>query len=109
RTPAQLLAHMGDLFDWTVSMLDGRPERSEAPPLAWDQEIRRFFRSLEKVDDSLASGRCATSVEGLLQGPFSDALAHAGQMLMLRRIAGSPVRGENYFRANIAVGRLETM
>lgn len=47
RSPAQLLTHMGDLFDWALSMLDGHPEWREAPPLAWDQEVRRFFTSLQ--------------------------------------------------------------
>ena len=107
RSPAQLLTHMGDLFEWTLSILEGNPEWREAPPLAWDQEVRRFFTSLQRVDDLLSSGRLATcSIERLLQGPFSDALTHAGQVLMLRRMAGSPVRGENYFRAEISAGRL---
>jgi hypothetical protein len=45
-------------------------------------------------------------VEKLFQGPVADALTHIGQIAMLRRLAGSPVRGENYFRADIAAGRV---
>ena len=33
-------------------------------------------------------------------------LAHVGQIAMLRRLAGAPVRGENYYKADIAAGRV---
>ena len=46
------------------------------------------------------------AVEGLFQGPIADSLTHIGQIAMLRRLAGCPVRGENYFRAEITVGRV---
>jgi hypothetical protein len=106
RTPAQILAHMGDLFDWTLSLLEGRGEWREAPPLVWDQEIRRFHQCLRRVDELLASGGAAQCpLERLVQGPVADALTHAGQLMMLRRMAGGPVRGENFFRADISVGQ----
>jgi hypothetical protein len=41
------------------------------------------------------------SPERLLQGPFSDAMTHAGQLAMLRRLAGSPVPPENFIVAAI--------
>jgi hypothetical protein len=34
------------------------------------------------------------------------AFTNTGQIGMLRRLAGSPVRGESYFRSDIAVGRV---
>ena len=37
-----------------------------------------------------------------MQGPVADALTHAGQLAMLRRLAGSPTRGENFYVAAIA-------
>ena len=46
------------------------------------------------------------SEEKLFQGPIADALTHVGQLAMLRRMAGAPVRGENYFRADIIAGRV---
>ena len=108
RSPVQILSHMGDLFDWSLSILEGRAEWQEAPPLVWDQEVRRFQTSLQRLDAWLASGRPVTgSLERLLQGPFSDALTHVGQLLMLRRMAGSPVKGENYYRAEITATRQE--
>src|SRR5258707_15789509 len=39
--------------------------------------------------------------EILLQGPFSDALTHAGQLALLRRLSGSPVPPENFIFADI--------
>ena len=42
----------------------------------------------------------------LLQGPIADAIHHVGQLAMLRRLAGTPIRGENYFAADVATGRV---
>jgi len=42
----------------------------------------------------------------LFQGPIADALTHVGQIAMLRRLAGYPIRGENYYKANIFTGRV---
>jgi hypothetical protein len=107
RTPGNILAHMGDLFDWALSLVQGRQSWHDSQPLSWPQEVERFFRSLQAFDDFLASGApLAESPEKLFQGPIADALTHTGQMAMLRRMAGCPIKGENYHRAKIAVGRL---
>jgi hypothetical protein len=106
RTPAQIVAHMGDLFDWALSMAQGQQVWQDSKPLAWTAEIARFFAALEKFDDRLASDAALqVSPETLFQGPVADALHHVGQLAMLRRLAGSPVRGENYAKADIVVGR----
>jgi hypothetical protein len=44
--------------------------------------------------------------ERLLQGPFSDAMTHAGQLAMLRRMAGMPVPPENFVVAEVNPERL---
>ena len=44
--------------------------------------------------------------ERLFQGPIADALTHVGQLNFLRRLAGAPIRGENYFKAEIQAGRV---
>jgi hypothetical protein len=75
--------------------------------LPWDAEIERFFASLKKFDEFLASPeQLHASAEGLFQGPVADAFTHVGQIAMLRRLASSPIKGENYFRAEIAAGRI---
>jgi hypothetical protein len=62
---------------------------------------------VQVFDDYLASeSPLGFPVERLFQGPVADALTHVGQIAMLRRMAGAPIRGENYFKAEIAVGRL---
>jgi hypothetical protein len=107
RTPAQILAHIGDLFDWALSIARGKQEWHDSKPLAWDAETARFFGALRAFDDYLASGEeLHASADKLFQGPIADALQHTGQLTILRRIFGAPIRGENYFKAEIAAGRV---
>jgi uncharacterized damage-inducible protein DinB len=106
RTAGQILAHMGDLFDWAMTLADGRAEWRDAPPAAWTDDVQRFFAALERFDARLAGPTPLGAPEGkLLQGPVADALTHTGQLALLRRLYGAPIRGESYFRADIAIGR----
>ena len=107
RTPAQILAHMGDLFDWALSLANGRETWHNSKPLAWDAEAARFFAALEAFDKRLASSEpLPVSEERLFQGPIADALTHTGQIAMLRRLAGCKISGENYSGAEIVIGRV---
>lgn len=107
RTPVQILAHISDLFDWALAMAKGRPEWRDSPPQSWPDEVPRFFDSIKRLDDYLAGPEpLHASVEKLFQGPLADALNHVGQLAMLRRLAGIPIRGENYYKADIAAGRV---
>jgi hypothetical protein len=107
RPPAQILAHVGDLLDWSLSMAQGKPKFVPSQPLTWDKEITRFFSALRSFDDYLASGEPVHApIEKLFQGPIADALTHVGQIAMLRRMAGVPISGENYFMADMVVGRV---
>jgi hypothetical protein len=107
RTPRQLLAHMGDLFDWALSIAEGKQAWHDSKPLPWKQEVERFFAALKRFDDFFASGKTSGApLEKLMQGPVADALTHTGQLAMLRRMAGDPMKGENYFVAVVEVGSL---
>ena len=107
RTPVRILAHVGDLLDWTLSLCHGQEAWHDSIPESWQKEVLRFFDRLRDVDELLASPTVlAASPERLFQGPVADALTHIGQIALLRRRAGIPVRGENYFRADIAAGRV---
>ena len=107
RTPAAILAHIGDLFDWALALAEGRREWHDSAPLAWEEETARFFAALGRFDAHLASGApLAVRPEALFQGPVADALTHVGQLTILRGLFGAPVRGENYFIAEIAAGRV---
>ncbi len=107
RTPGQILAHIGDLLDWALSIAEGKQQWHDSGPLPWDKEVGRFFAALKRFDDYLASAqRLQVPVEKLFQGPIADALTHVGQIAILRRIAGAPVRGESYFAADVTAGRV---
>ena len=107
RTPAQILAHIGDLLDWGLSIAKGAEAWNNSDPLPWDQEVARFHQALESFDNYLASdAELGAPCERLFQGPVADALTHVGQLTMLRRIAGTPIKGENYSRAKIEGGRV---
>lgn len=107
RTPGQILAHMGDLIDWALSIAKGEQEWQNTKPQTWDADTARFFAALKALDDYLASGATlAEEPEKLFQGAIADTLTHIGQINILRRIAGAPIRGENYHRADIVAGRV---
>jgi len=107
RTPLQILAHIGDLVNWAHQLVDGGRGWNTENPESWDAEVARFFDVVTRFDERLASDApLACEPERLFQGPIADALTHVGQIAMLRRIAGLPVRGENYFKAEIAKGRV---
>jgi hypothetical protein len=107
RTPAQILAHMGDLFDWALSIAEGKQAWHDSTPLPWNAEMDRFYAAMKKFDDYLASAQPLNgSTEGIFQGPVADALNHIGQIAMLRRLAGSPIKGENYFKSEITAGHV---
>lgn len=106
RTPVQILAHIGDLLDWGLTMSRDKPAFHESTPLPWNDEVQRFFAALAAWDAFLASDApIATPLDRIFQGPIADALTHVGQINLLRRMSGSPVRGESYNRAAITVGR----
>ena len=102
-----ILAHIGDLFDWALSIVSGDAQWREAAPQSWDKEVERFYSTLGAFDARLASDEpLQAPVEKLLQGPVADALTHVGQLAMMRRLAGAPIKGENYYVADIAAGRV---
>jgi len=107
RPPAQILAHIGDLLDWGLSIAKGAEVWNNSEPLPWDQEVARFHRALESFDNYLASdAELSATCERLFQGPIADAFTHVGQLTILRRIEGAPIKGENYSRAKIEAGRV---
>jgi hypothetical protein len=109
RTPVQILAHIGDLLDWALALAKGAEAWHDSPPRAWPDEVGRFYDALACLDAQLAAHPLVNvTAEQLLQGPIADALTHVGQLTLLRRLAGAPIRGENYLRAAIAAGRVGT-
>jgi hypothetical protein len=107
RQPVRIVAHMGDLMSWGVSMAGGGKEWKPGGGDDWNTEVERFFTGLAALDAALAAdGEFKGSIDKLIQGPLADALTHVGQLAMLRGMAGAPVRPESYARAVITAGRV---
>lgn len=108
RTPAELVRHMTSVLGYARTFFIGGQYRSEPLP-SLNEEIVRFHDMLQEVARHIEAGTPllnGLSAERLLQGPFSDAMTHAGQLAMLRRLAGAPVPPENFIFADIEPERL---
>ncbi len=107
RNALAILAHIGDLLDWSLGLAEGVHRWTTAVPGSWDSEVDRFHAGLERLDRRVADASpLGCTPEQLFQGPIADALTHVGQITMLRRQADAPIRAENYFRAEIVAGRV---
>ena len=107
REPIRILAHVNDLYDWALWMAKGKWKWSDSTPGTWNGEIVRFHAALAAFDAYLEGGEpLGYPAEKFVAGPIADSLTHIGQINMLRRLAGSPVKGESYARADIVTGRV---
>jgi len=107
RTPLEILAHVGDLLEVSAARLRGPAQWKEATPDSWDRHVARFHAALASIDEALASDRpIDVPLDRWYQGPFADSLTHVGQLAMLRRMFGAPMKGESYFYADIRPGRV---
>lgn len=107
RTAGEILSHICDLLDWAHSIARGEQTWPNSKLVSWDKEALHFFSSLNEFDSYLASNAPLNApAEKLIQAPLADALTHVGQIALLRRVAGSPIRAENYFEADIVAGRV---
>ena len=107
RTPLEILAHIGDLLEVSAARLRGPTQWKAATPDTWERQVARFHAALASIDEALASeAPIEVPLEKWYQGPFADALTHIGQLAMLRRMSGAPMKGEAYFFADIQAGRV---
>ena len=108
RTPQELVRHMTSVLGYSRTYFIGGSYRPEALN-SLEEEVSRFHLMLEDLGQHLANGTPLLgemTEEQLLQGPFADAMTHAGQLAMLRRFAGSPVAPENFIVADIKHNQL---
>jgi len=106
RSPVEILAHIGDLMTGSKYLMKGEFVELLSAPMSWNNEIQRFSASIADLDAFLATDLpLVFPVEKFVQGPVGDALTHIGQIVMLRRLYGDPVRPEPYFSADIVPGR----
>ena len=107
RTPAELVRHMTSVLGYSRTFFVGGHYRP-APLPSLGEEIARFHEMLGDLSRRLEAGEPlleGITEEHLLQGPFSDAMTHAGQLALLRRLAGVPVPPENFIVADIDAAR----
>jgi len=103
RTPADILAHIGDLLNGSLLLLKGEFVELVSQPLAWNDELSRFFSAAKELGAFLAGDEpLAMPVETFVQGPIGDALTHIGQIVMLRRLAGCPIEPVPYFAVDLS-------
>lgn len=106
RSAVEILAHIGDLFDWCSGLADGTHRWAPESSDDWDEQVARFHAGLAALDTRFASDEpLGMEPTRLIQGPLADSLTHIGQISLLRRVAESPVKGENYFKAEVEAGR----
>lgn len=108
RTPAELVRHMTSVLGYSRTFFIGGHYRPE-PLDSLNEEIERFHEMLGLLAQHLRNGDPlleGVTEERMLQGPFSDAMTHAGQLALLRRLAGAPVPPENFIVADIKPDRL---
>jgi len=108
RTPMELVRHMTSVLGYARTYFVGGQYRP-APLPSLDEEIARFHEMVESLASHISSADPLAdqiTAETLLQGPLSDAMTHAGQLAMLRRLAGNPVAPENFIVADIDSQRL---
>lgn len=107
RTPAEILAHLGDLLEGSLYLMKGEFVHLNSAPNNWQEDSKRFFAAAARFDSYLASDAALHQpVEKIMQGPIADALTHVGQIVILRRAAGSPIQSESYFAAEIVPGEI---
>lgn len=106
RSPREILHHITGVLTYAHSFFEPY-ETTYSDHEPWEAEVERFHGILGKLDESLLEKSPeGVTEERLLQGPLSDSMAHVGQLLVLRRMAGSPVPSENFVHADIRAGVL---
>ena len=102
RTPRELVWHMTSVIGYARTMLHGGA--FAPPPMpGFAEEIDRFHATVEALRDDFSNPALDAQItdEQFLQGPLADAMTHAGQLAILRRLAGNPVPSENFIFAEI--------
>ena len=114
RTPEKVLGHINSLIQlsnrfWSperpVSMADLQKSSGKK---GWEREVELFYQLSAQFDATLAEHAAPRKYtpEKILQGPFTDAFTHVGQLALLRRMAGSSIKGESYWMADVKPGQV---
>ncbi|MGQ0735750.1 MAG: DinB family protein [Acidobacteriota bacterium] len=109
RTPHELVWHMTGVIGYARTFLHGGEYAPSKMP-TFPEEVDRFHEALAALRDDLADEALEARLtdEQFLQGPLADAMTHAGQLAMLRRLAGAPVPSENFIHAAVRAENVGT-
>jgi hypothetical protein len=102
RTPHEIVKHITSVLGYARTFFTGGEWWPEKLP-DFKDEVLRLHEVLASLSHYLEKDTPlqGTTPERILQGPFSDAMTHVGQLAMLRRLFGSPVPPENFIMAAI--------
>ena len=108
RTPVAIVWHMNGVLGFARNILASDDTGyNYVPEQSWQEQITLFHKTLQEIDALLSEGNYKTELlERLLQGPLADAMTHVGQLATIRRMAGAPIWGENFFAADIKISNL---
>lgn len=106
KTPLRILHHITGVLTYAHSFFE-HYETTHFEVKSWSAEINELYKILSKLDVSIQEKNPnKVTEEQLLQGPFSDAMTHVGQLSMLRRMVDSPIPSENFIFADIRKGEV---
>jgi hypothetical protein len=102
RTPHELICHMRSVLGYARTFMIGGSYPKPVPE-DWRKDVLAFHEMLGDLSSRLERGErfSGLSEEQILQGPLADAMTHAGQLSMLRRLHDKPVPSENFIYASI--------
>jgi hypothetical protein len=104
KNPLRILHHITGVLSYAHSFYE-HYDTTYFDLKSWDEEKDAFYDTMFKLDKSLQVKKPnEVTLEQLMQGPLSDTMAHIGQLLMLRRMADSPIPSENFLYADIQRG-----
>ncbi|NND33839.1 MAG: hypothetical protein HKN76_14715 [Saprospiraceae bacterium] len=106
RSPNEIISHMYSVLHWTAGLLeDKRKQETGSAKLTLEMEINRLIFEINHLDKVLSKKELdMETTKRILQGPFSDALTHIGQISMLSRLNNRPIEAEDFSSAPIKTG-----
>jgi hypothetical protein len=108
RTPTEITEHVTGLLRFAGTALGGEARGAGAPGTTDGAPLAAFEAAAGRLDGRLLDGVASDAQlapDAMLRGPLADALTHAGQLTMLRRLLGAPVAEVAYWRVPMPAPR----
>jgi hypothetical protein len=103
RSPSEIVNHMFDLVNKTITLITDGDMNTESPELMkFGEECQRFVIGLEKLMIVLQQSQIDLfTCKRLLQGPILDITTHIGQLALLNGLNANKIGKENYYALNL--------